>query len=92
MSQEMQVNGIDTIQALSYSPPKKISLSYTLQKKQQLIQGVWNQCYIAIIPYCIKCRAPLVWHTSPKETLFHCPSCGCEWIKGDGWKEHEEHE
>lgn len=87
--QEMQVNGIDTIQELVGSLPKKISLPFNLEEKQQVLQQAWNMRYVAIVPFCVKCKVPLVWHTHPNgEVLFHCPSCEAAWVKGEGWDGH----
>ena len=87
--QETQVNGLDTIQDLVCSPPKEIPISYNLEEKQHTLQQGWNMAYIAIILYCVKCKAPLVWHTHPTgKVLFHCPGCGTNWVKGEGWDNH----
>jgi len=87
--QETQVSGIDTIQELSGGLPRKISLSFGLEEKQQVLQQAWNMRYIAIVLFCVKCKVPLVWHTHPNgEVLFHCPVCEAAWVKGDGWDGH----
>jgi predicted RNA-binding Zn-ribbon protein involved in translation (DUF1610 family) len=88
MSEEQQVNGLDTIQKLAVDQPKSISVPYGLQYSQTVIQQRWNSLYIAILPYCIRCKAPLVWHTHPNSTLFHCPNCGTEWIMDKDWEAH----
>ena len=89
MRQEEQVNGLDTITELSDEPPKKIQIPFKLEYKQQSLQQGWNACYIAIIPYCFKCKEPLVWHRYPtSNVIFHCPKCNRKWIRGDDWK-HE---
>jgi len=87
--QETQVNGIDTIQELAGGLPKKILLPFNLEEKQQVLQQAWNMRYVAIVPFCMKCKAPLVWHTHPDgEVLFHCPNCKAAWVKGEGWGGH----
>jgi len=85
MSEE-QKNGLDTIKDFDGVMPAEVGIPYTVMKKQQLLMQGWNACYIAIIPYCFKCKVPLVWHTYPEgNTLFHCPSCKTKWVKGEGW-------
>jgi len=88
MKKEQQIGGLDTITELNGEPPKKIHIPFKLEYKQQALQQGWNTCYIAIIPYCFKCKVPLVWHRNPESNvLFHCPKCRREWIKGDDWNE-----
>ena len=87
--QETQVNGVDTILDLDANLPRKIPLSFGLEEKQQVLQQAWNMRYVAIVPFCIKCKVPLVWHTHPDgEVLFHCPICEAAWVKGEGWDGH----
>lgn len=86
MSLEQQINGVDTISELSSEPPKEIHIPFKLEYKQLALQQGWNICCIAIIPYCFKCKVPLVWHIYPEgNVLFHCPDCNRKWIKGDDW-------
>ena len=81
------VKGLDTIRGLVGEPPKVIEIPYELQRAETIAQQGWNTSYIAIIPYCFKCKEPLVWHTYPKgKILFHCPKCKRRWIKGKDWK------
>ena len=83
---EEQINGIDTIQGLAHLPPEKIPLPFKVEYQQTLLQQEWNPRYIAILPFCIVCKEPLVWHRYPEgEVIFHCPTCRREWIKGEGW-------
>ena len=83
---ETQVNGVDTIQDLVGTLPKRITLPHKLEEKQHTLQQAWNSRYVAIVPFCVKCKVPLVLHTHPDgEVLFHCPNCGANWVKGDGW-------
>ena len=86
---EVQVNGIDTIQGLEGEMPKKIEIPFSIQYTQHTLQQGWNKIYMAIVPYCFKCKVPLVWHTHPKDILYHCPNCGTQWIKAKGWDESE---
>ena len=82
--------GLETIQGLVGEPPIEIKLPYKLLKKQQKLLFEWNPIYIAIIPYCFKCKEPLVWHHEPDDgVLFHCPKCNRKWIQDDSWKKVE---
>lgn len=85
---EMQVNGVDTITDLRDEPPMEITIPFKLEYKQHMLQQGWNASYVAIIPYCFKCKIPLVWHTNPEgNVLFHCPKCNRKWIRGEDWKD-----
>jgi len=85
---EEQVNGIDTIRELSGEPPKEIHMPYYVMLNQQILMQGWNAVCIAVIPYCYKCKEPLVWHTNPEgNVLFHCPKCNRRWIKSEDWNE-----
>jgi len=85
------IPGLDTIMGLVGEPPPEIKVPYKLVKTENSCQQGWNACHIAIIPYCYKCKAVLVWHRPPHEKghedeLFTCPSCGRVWVRGEGWK------
>ena len=84
------VNGLDTIQDLASKPSiKSIKIPYNIEYTQTVLQQGWNACYVAIIPYCMICKKPLVWHRHPEgEVLFHCNNCNINWIKGEGWDKH----
>uniref|UniRef100_A0A6H1ZQT9 Uncharacterized protein n=1 Tax=viral metagenome TaxID=1070528 RepID=A0A6H1ZQT9_9ZZZZ len=83
--------GIDTIKGLVGEPPTEIKVPYKLLEKQQLLLFEWNPLFIAIIPYCFKCKEPLVWHHNPTDgVMFHCPKCNRRWIKGEGWEKTDE--
>ena len=70
------IPGVDTISNLVGSPPMKISIPYEVMHTEELLRQAWNALHIAIIPYCYKCKTPLVWHSPPdKHTAFNCPSC-----------------
>jgi len=89
MSQEQQVNGVDTIQGLSGGAmPKEIEVPFYNMYTQTVLQQGWNSRYIAVIPYCINCKEPLIWHTNPNQILFSCPKCGAKWIKEKDWERH----
>lgn len=86
----MLVAGVDTIRGLVGNPPVEIPIPYKLMKKEETLRPAWNHCFIAIIPYCYKCKQPLVWHQPPyaeghEDELFTCPSCGRVWVRGEGW-------
>jgi len=83
-----EVAGLDTIRGLVGEPPEVIAIPYKLMETEEIARQGWNACYIAIIPYCFKCKEPLVWHTAPREdnTMFHCPKCGREWRLSDKTK------
>lgn len=86
MSQEEhEVNGVDTIVGLSGEPPREIPIPHKLLETQQMLIQSWNASYAAVLPFCFKCKVPLVYHTNPKNVLFHCPVCQRKWIKGEGW-------
>jgi len=84
---EQEVNGVDTIVGLSLEPPKTIELPYNVVYAAEVLRANWNASFIAFIPYCFKCKEPLVWHQHPKQVLFHCPSCKREWVKSKSWEE-----
>lgn len=87
---EQEVNGLDTILGLSGEVmPKIIEVPFITMYTQTLLQSSWNKGYVAIIPYCFKCKEPLVWHTNPDKTLFHCPKCNAKWIKEKDWETHK---
>ena len=85
---EIEVPGLETIQGFAGNPPLKIEVPFKLEKKQYGMVPEWNSVFIAIIPFCFKCREPLVWHTYPQgKTLYHCPKCGRQWVKGGDWSD-----
>lgn len=77
-----EVKGIDTIGGLVGEPPMGIHLDRRIVEAQQRLMPLWSSNYIAIIPYCFKCKKPLVWHTAPREDniMFHCPKCMRVWM------------
>ena len=82
------VAGIDTIVGLAGQPPAEIELDYDTVKKQQVLFSQWNGCFIALIPFCFKCKVALAWHTAPREEgheneMFTCPNCGRVWVLGE---------
>lgn len=90
MNEEQEVNGVNTIKGLRGEPPQEIHIPHKLMHKQQVLMQTWNPCFIAVIPYCFKCRVPLVWHQHPKnDILFHCPACRRRWVKGEDWDKNE---
>jgi len=82
------VAGIDTIAGLAGQPPVEITVDFDTMAKQQKLLQQWNEVFIAIIPYCFKCKVALAWHRAPREEgheleIFTCPSCGRVWILGE---------
>ena len=77
-----EINGLDTIIAYDITLPEEIELDKDLVLSETLLMPAWSSKYIAIIPYCFKCREPLVWHRPPRDddTIFHCPKCKTRWI------------
>ncbi|GAG97012.1 unnamed protein product, partial [marine sediment metagenome] len=67
----------------------RIGVPFGIQYTQHTLQQGWNRLYMAIIPYCFKCKVPLVWHIHPKDTLYHCPLCGTKWVKEKEWNNGE---
>ncbi len=84
----MEIPGLDTIQIAVGQPPMEIKLPYKLIKAENQLQQAWTAGHIAIIPYCIKCKEPLIWHSPPEDDgiLFHCPKCNRKWIANGDWK------
>jgi len=82
--------GLDTISGLVGEPPAEIPVPRKVMKKQHLLNSEWNPLFIAIIPYCFKCKEILVWHHNPDDgILFHCPKCRRKWNKDNSWNEGE---
>jgi len=85
------IPGLETIRGLVGEPPAEIKVPYKLMRTEHTCQQGWNACHIAVIPYCYKCKHPLIWHQPPHEEghgdeLFTCPNCGRVWVRGEGWK------
>jgi hypothetical protein len=80
------IPGLETIRGLVGEPPREIPVDIETMSEQQVLMQDWNSSFVAIIPYCFKCKAPLTWHTPPDEDLlFTCPTCSRRWIKGSSW-------
>ncbi len=80
------IKGLDTIRNLVGNPPQEIPVSRETMTEQQVLMQDWNTSYIAIIPFCYRCKEPLNWHTPPEtDILFDCPKCGRIWVKGYNW-------
>ncbi|KKN19272.1 hypothetical protein LCGC14_0947370 [marine sediment metagenome] len=81
------IAGIDTIIGLVGEPPERISFEYDSMKAGDKLRQIWNNKFIAFIPYCFACKVPLVWHTPPGKdnVLFHCYKCAREWVMDDTW-------
>lgn len=82
----MEIPGPDTIMGLVGSPPMKIPISYDSIKIAEGLRQLWNRSHIAFIPYCMKCKEPLVWVSPPANgVFFKCPKCGRKWTKDKEW-------
>ena len=86
------VAGVDTIVGLVGEPPPEIEVDCKTMTTQQLLLQQWNGYFIAILPYCFKCKVPLAWHFAPREEgyedeIFTCPDCGRVWVQDKEWKE-----
>jgi len=80
------IHGIETIRNLVGEPPQQIPIDRETMTEQQVLMPDWNHMYIAIIPYCFKCKEPLTWHTPPEDDiLFDCPRCHRIWVKDSTW-------
>lgn len=87
---KVETPGLDTIMGLVGSPPMEIELNYDTVRLAEALRQLWNRSHIAFIPYCMKCKKPLVWVSGCKcITMFKCPECGRKWIKSKQWKEQE---
>jgi len=85
------IKGLDTIAGLVGEPPPEIPVKYRTMCDQQVLISDWNASYIAIIPYCFKCKIPLDWYRPPSnDELFVCPNCGRVWVRGEGWPTHDD--
>ena len=85
-----EISGLDTIINLVGEPPSEISINISIMEREQILLEEWNKCHIAVIPFCYKCKTPLVWHSPPNErVLFHCPQCNRLWIKDDSWSKRQ---
>jgi len=86
------VPGLETIRGLVGEPPIEIPINKKTMGTQQKLMEAWNTAFIAVIPYCYRCKVPLAWHQPPYEKghedeLFTCPSCGRVWVRGEGWND-----
>ena len=87
----IHIPGLDTIEGLAGDPPPEIKIDHKDLRKMQIAILAVNHNFIAMIPYCFKCKVPLIWHQPPfeeghEDELFTCPNCGRVWIRGEGWK------
>ena len=78
------ISGKDTIRGLAGEPPPEIKLSTKLLIQQNALTQLWNMSFVAIIPYCFKCKVALDWHIpSDDDEQFTCPSCGRVWVRSN---------
>lgn len=86
----MRINGLDTMRNLVGEPPMEIPINKNILVNQQGMVPEWNSYNIGIVPYCFKCKVPLLWVRPPYDEdeegiLFICPKCNRHWVKGEGW-------
>lgn len=81
------IDGISTICGLVGEPARTIDISFKDLKGTQIAMVDMNHRYIALVPYCFKCKSPLHWVRGPKseQRIFVCKSCNRVWTKGEGW-------
>jgi len=77
------IPGEETIQSAQAEEPSPLDRD-VIEVCEKLRQ-VLNAHGIAFVPYCVKCRKPLVWHYGDGNILFSCDSCKGNWLKGEGW-------
>ena len=81
------VPGVETIVGLVGEPPAEIELDRNDIRKQGILIRSFNKACIGIIPYCYKCKVPLVWHIPPDDNeMFTCPNCGRVWVLKEGYR------
>jgi len=84
-----KVNGVDTISDnIILEPPEEIKLSFDTMKKAQRLQDLLLPRWAAFVPYCAKCKVPLIWILGDERMLFECPSCAVVWVKDSNWNEN----
>lgn len=90
-----EILGLGTIRGLAGSPPLSIPVPHDTLAELQYAMSDLNPVFIAVIPYCYKCREPLIWIrcSDPKQEtrLFRCDRCGRVWTKGEGFSLSPEH-
>jgi len=76
-----EILGVDTIVGLVGDPPPIMSIPYNIMSTEEILRQAWNALNIAILPFCFKCKEPLVWHTPRMDNVaFHCAKCGRKWL------------
>jgi len=82
-----EIPGVDTINNyIGQTPPKTVDIGAVAMKALQQAQTIGLHKWMAIIPYCVVCKEPLIWVRNSK-LLFKCPKCGMEWHKNGNWNE-----
>lgn len=86
---EEKINGVDTINQVDKKlAPKSVNVTFGAMKALQEAQTIAIRKWMAIIPYCVVCKVPLVWVRN-STLLFECPECGMKWYKNNGWDKAE---
>ncbi len=80
----MIINGVDTIRPLVGNLPTELTIPRELVKAAELVRQGWNLKYVAVVPYCFKCKCPLNWHIHEEipasdNIIFDCPQCHTVW-------------
>ncbi len=79
--ESVEVKGVDTIRGLVGEPPMEITILRDIVEAENVLISGWNSCHVAVIPYCFKCREPLIWINPPDKDgrIFKCDKCGRVW-------------
>lgn len=79
----MKIKGIDTITGLVGDPPIEIPISRKTINKGTALLREWNDCFLAFLPYCFKCKEPVDWAQEQEGVVFICPKCNRKWVLED---------
>jgi len=81
----IEIPGIDTIsKVIAQTPPKTVDIGAITMKTLQEAQSIALRKWMAIIPYCVVCKEPLIWVRNSK-LLFKCPKCDMKWYRDKDW-------
>lgn len=81
----IEIPGVDTINGnIVQKPPKTVNVGAMAMKALQQAQTIALRKWIAIIPYCVVCKEPLIWVRN-SNLVFKCPKCGMRWEKDGNW-------
>lgn len=85
-----QVPGIETIISPVGLPSSKgdTLLGREFGERFEELKRDFNAAGMALLPYCLSCKAPLVWtvdddsSTKKGDVFFSCPRCERRWVRG----------